>query len=214
MLNFEKYGKFLICRILNTCMITIDKTNSVSFGAKFVQNASVKKYLANEGKYVKDRVSFLKIDTNNVSDIKALETVAHYWVNEKYANTISCRAKSIFEGMRVGGGKIYAISAQKENLKQLDPDRILGLVEIDELNPRIIHINHIQVKPDYIYTKTSEYKGIGTAMLDGLKSLYKAIFLTSLREKSVRNFYEKNGFRLINHTKLKYHWSEYLQNRR
>ncbi|MBR6301324.1 GNAT family N-acetyltransferase [bacterium] len=182
--------------------------NSVSFGAKFVRNANIEKLIPGTADYAKSKVSFVRIDPDNLGDIKALAEVASCWEHEKFANTIYNRAKSLRESAFDLKSKVYALISQRDNFKRLEPANIMGLVEVEEYAPKSIRLNHIQVNPQYIYLETPPVRGIGSAILRRLKDIYSQIILNSLPESSVRHFYEKNGFQRVSEDKLKYYWQK------
>ena len=181
---------------------------NVSFGAKFVRNAKIKKLNPLSKGYEKMQVSFVRIDPKNLSDINALGRVADTWVNEKFASTIYNRALSLRKGGIDLNSKIFAITSQKDNFKKLDADRILGVAEIEELTPKSCYLGHIQVDPNHIYYEVPPFKGVGTAILNRLKDMYSQISLNSAPECSVRHFYEMNGFQRVSEDSLKYYWQK------
>ena len=195
--------------VFDICMITNNyDIYPVSFGAKFIRNANIERLIPGTADYAKSKVSFVRIDPDNLSDIKALEEVANCWDHEKFANTIYNRARSLRESAFDMKSKVYALINQNSKLKKIDPDNIMGLVEVEELTPKSIRLNHIQVDPQYIYLETPPVRGIGSAILRRLKDIYSQIVLNSLPESSVQHFYSKNGFKKVNENRLTYYWEK------
>ncbi|GEM_PF-847577 len=185
-------------------MNTINKS-SPSFGAKFINNTNIKRFLRSTKEYVPAKVSFVEIDSYNREDIFALEDVARYWVNGKFATNFVTTAK----WKTIGNGnnrKIYALTAQNKSHGKLNYDDILGLAEVCENSKHDIYLNYLQAKPDIIYSQNREYKGIGSGILNSLKNLYDKISLNSLCEKSVKNFYFKNNFKLTRPDVNQFEW--------
>ena len=180
--------------------------SSVSFGANFLKNTAVRRLVSETDNYEKFKASFVRINPKKLSDVEALESVAKDWRNEKFAGSISASARGIRVANGEGGKKIFAVTVQNSDYKKLNADKILGLVEVKEITAKDVYLSHIQVNPIYIHKKGSEYKRVGTAMLNRLKDMYCRIILNSLSDVSVQKFYERNGFRKVSDSDLKYCW--------
>ena len=173
----------------------ISSNYSPNFGAKFIKNASLLKQIENCKSYREEIVSCIKIDTQNESDIKALENIANYWIDSHFATDIYYAAKEIQNGNKYyNNNKIFAITKQKENFENLNPDNILGLVHVSPAGDNSLFIERIEADPDIIFKQNREYKGIGTALLNHLKTITNKITCNPSNTKTVKKFYYKNGF--------------------
>lgn len=168
------------------------KTDKISFGAKFINPINVGKL---DGKaYNQIDVSFVELNPFNSDDVSALRQIAKYWENDKFAMNIKETAEMIFKDKSADGIKIYTLTSQGDSFEKLNPDKILGVIEIEDAAPFHIHINRFQTKPEYIYGYKPEYKGVGTSILNSLKEMCNKISAISEDDKSTRSFYERNGF--------------------
>ena len=82
----------------------------------------------------------------------------------------------------------------------------MGLANMNITKGTTPELLFLQVDPVLSYKKgQSIYKNIGTEIINSLKQIYaKAIQVVSLY--SATEFYEKNGFEIIDTKKLKYIW--------
>ncbi len=173
----------------------IENNYSQSFGAKFVNNVNIGKLQSGAKRYCNDSVSFVEIEPNNVDDINALENCSKHWSYAKFADNIYhavCAARN--ESKYYKDNRVYALTVQTDTFEKLNEDDILGLVHVSPLENNSLFIEHLQVKPDIIFVNTPEYKGVGTGILNSLKQLTNKITLFPTKDKSVRDFYERNGF--------------------
>ena len=180
----------------------------ISFKASLINKPNILKRNSN-GKYSETPCSFIKIDANNSNDIRALNNVSKYWEFSSFAENIAYTAKLMSSGRNIKSKyNIYALTTQNENLNKLDDEKILGLVEIEELPNNNVFLGYIQVKPELIYDLPLEIKRCGSAMLDCLKLIYsnKTISLNS----RVHDFFFKNGFKLIDVEKNRFAWNKNL----
>lgn len=165
------------------------------FKAKFISIGSVGKAVKDGHGYSNRQVSFVKIDPFNSDDIKALEYAAKCWENDKFALNIyhaACAIKN--KSKYYMDHDIYALTSQKSDFENLDGDKILGLVHTSPYIDKTTLIEHLQIKPAFVYDSIPEYKGVGTGILNSLKLLADKISSFSASEQSVKNFYTKNGF--------------------
>jgi hypothetical protein len=166
--------------------------NKVSFGAKYINHINVGKL--NGKNYSQVEVPFVEINPLNKNDIDALNDIAKYWIDDKFATNISVTANAIYEDKNPEKIKIYALTSQTDCFEKLNPDNILGVIETENISPFHIHINRFQVKPDYVYNRDLEYAGVGTSILSSLKALCNKITAISECDESTKMFYVRNGF--------------------
>ena len=186
--------------------MNIDIYSKTSFGAKFISSANVKKFASKLDKYVPEKTSFVEIDPTNSADVSAVGNIAKYWEHEKYASNINYTVESLSKNGGNDRTKVFAISSQNKDLDNLDDKKILGVAEIEKFETGL-NLRYLQVNPDYIFNQPKLYKHVGSEMLNCLKNYYgEPIMLNSLRSFAVRNFYENNGFKLVDEGTLRYQW--------
>ena len=174
----------------------IEKFSNVSYKAKFLNKAEVKKLI--KGSYPcseRKNVNFIKIESLNTDDIKALSNAAKYWQDSKFSTNIyyvACALRN--ESQYYKNHELYALTEQETDFEKPDSDKLLGLVHVSPNDDGYTLIEHIEVNPKYLYIKEPEYRGLGTAMLNSIKQIYDRISCYPLSARSVINFYEKNGF--------------------
>ncbi len=186
----------------------INKLNSVNFGAKFLTNTEISKYNPKKKTYQPLNVSLVEIEPASNDDLRTLVNVAKGWgKNHTYATDIASTASGIAgDFLPAENFKIYALTRQDENYEKLNEHKILGLAQIELEKHQPAELAYLQVNPETAYASdTRQYKQIGTGFINVLKKIYnKAITLSSVY--SATNFYEKNGFELIDPNKLRYIW--------
>ena len=167
---------------------------SIKFGATYITDSNVQKLDSNK-KYKSEPVNFVEIDSKNYSDVQALGKISKYWPNSFYSSAFYDTALQKYKGNNYFNiYKLYALTSQQDHFEKLDDERILGLVEVVQpsKNTPKIFVSHIETNPQYLYSKDSEYTGIGSAMLESLQKLYYRIDLIARKSKTVSNFYIKN----------------------
>lgn len=186
--------------------------NSINFTAKFIQTSKVQK-LSNRF-YKNFDASFVEL---NRKDLNALEETTKEW-DEIFSNAITNNAKNKLRHYKTKF-HVYALTTQKENFAELQPKKILGLVEYQE-GLGCDEINLLQVNPKYknyernfidklvniIKGERVEYKNSGKSILDSLKSIYKNRRIDVDSATAATGFYEKNGFKSIYKNGTNYTW--------
>lgn len=177
---------------------------NTSFKAKCINDTFILKRTA-QNAFKPIAVSFIEIEPTRINDVKAIDKVSQYW-NDSYAVNMSYLANSIYnKRLSVNDFKIYALTKQQNDFKNLNASDILGLVEVTLKDKRNIHINYLQVDPEQVYAIKPDYSRIGSRILDSLKNLYDVITLKT-NSKGVSKFYEKNGFLSIKEDSKTYIW--------
>lgn len=172
----------------------IANNNHPVFKASLVNKAKIGKLF--NGRYANESVSFVKIDPFNHGDINTLEYCANYWANDKFALNIYYAARALRNKSKYyEGHEVYALTAQTADYEKLEKTDILGLVQVSPLEDKSMYIEHFQVDPALVNNSQPTYKGVGTAILNLLKQLNDRISCCPSFEKSVINFYIKNGFK-------------------
>lgn len=186
----------------------INKTNShVNFGAKFIKKVNIKKFdkLTNEFKPIE--ASFVKFDPKNKEDLTAISSAVDSWEGQFFAKSIADHASKMQSSeLSQRHNQIYLLSSQKDNFENLEPSKILGMAKTEHWKHTPDEIRYFETKPDIKHSqKDRTIKDVGKAMIESLKELYpKRIELTS--STSAADFYEKQGFKLIDEAWLRYRW--------
>ena len=173
----------------------IQNSYAPSFGAKYLNNCFIGKLDESTNKYNQVPSSFIQIDPKNENDIEALANVAKYWRNSKFSTNIyyaACASRN--ESKYYKNNKIFALTSQLSDFDRLDDLKILGIVNVNELEPKHFFGEHIEVHPDIVYSVIPEYKGVGTALDKSLKQFCNKMSIFPLKLKSVRDFVKRNGY--------------------
>lgn len=191
----------------------VDFNNTINFKASFVNPELVGKYNPNRNFYEHKRVSFIKLDPYDINDIKMLENITNSWEYDLFSTNIYNDALDVYskdsDKSRVFYEKaFYALTSQTENFRNPDYKKVLGICDVREYENGEAMLLHLQVNPEHIYSLKSEYKGSGSVILSSLKNLYNQIQLISRRDKSVRDFYIKNGFVNVGESLTKFIWKK------
>lgn len=188
----------------------VNFNSRINFQASFVNSCTVGKYLPLKNEYENKEVYFVKLDPLDKNDIDVLDNIADYWLDDIFSINIYNNANDIYQKNLKDDVPykefFYALTTQKDNLEKLDYNNVLGICDGKMFSKRNVYLSHIQVKPEYIYSYQPEYKGLGTAIINSLKNLYSQIELSSRTDKSIRNFYIKNGFINKPDSKTKFIW--------
>lgn len=163
----------------------------ITFTANYIAPASILKRIDN-GTYSPIPVSVAQIDYNNKNDIKVLSELSKKWQNNYFCSTVS----EIAASNPSKSTKIFIITKQKQSeiSKKINSDDILGFsyVRYSKYKTNLLYLESIPQK-----IKDKEFKGIGTAMIEYLKSETNIIRLHCFAVNTIRNFYKKLGFRSL-----------------
>lgn len=185
----------------------IENNNLPVFKASLVNKVKIGKLI--NGKYANESVSFVKINPKNQGDIDALEYCANYWENDKFAKNIYYTACALKEKSKFyDGSTVFALTSQKSGFKILDKDKILGVIHTSHYLNNPMFIEHVQANSDILKMEKPEFKGIGTGILNSLKRISDQISCFPSREKSVKDFYIKNGFKKQSNSLNFYVWQK------
>lgn len=170
----------------------------LNFKANFIKNVPIQKRVSAE-KFVPSQVSLVELDINNQNDIEALGKTAVLWERKAstFANYIYIDATKDKQYPDVEKEHYYALTKQNENFELLNPNSVLALAVYAEKKDPMNEIMWLQVDPKTNTKNASifnrEYKNIGTAIVDFLKSLsQKPLYVQS--DTKATPFYEKQGF--------------------
>lgn len=167
----------------------------VSFGAKPINNITIKKYDKKQKDFIDVPAKFVKLEPDNRSDIRVLDEIANQWTGADYIRKIATAS----HWMNEVPISIYALTTQKDKFDKLKPSQILGCVEMrkDKNFPKYDWLYYLQVKPEAMNTEKGKNKGyqyVGTSMIKSLKKIYHNISLFSADSPFLENFYRNNGF--------------------
>ena len=168
--------------------------NTISFKARFIDTAAVKKFNKSTGNYEDTLVSIVEMNKKSNADISSLFRLSKLW--EKGVNFID----TILLGLAdddINKRRIYILTEQKDNFRKLTPAKILGVEEISK-EGAVYFIDYLQTKPDTKYkVRNRQFRGIGKSMLQFVIDKYgenKKICLHSVSRAI--DFYKKHNFTL------------------
>ncbi|MBP3847915.1 hypothetical protein J6I39_09235 [bacterium] len=170
----------------------ISSNNQTVFRAKYKNPYKIAKFKDGYGDFT---ASFVEIEPHNEKDVSALENAIKYWEHDKFGQNALYATRAARDGSQYYKyHKVYALTAQEDNFEKLNPDEILGVVHVGSVGDKKLFVEHLQTNPNYLYKSTPKYVGIGSAMINSLKKYCNMMSLFSSKEKSVKDFYLKNGF--------------------
>lgn len=171
--------------------------NNPSFGARRISIEMITKNATKNGKKTRKpmEASFIKLNTNSFYDKKVLKTISDKW-GGSFAEDIYIDATNVFEKDITKGG-IYAITTQKKGFTQVEPKKILGLIELSLDMGNNMYIEYLQAKPQIINSPSRNISNIGKALISGIFREFKGSLITvaPVNSKRVLHFYNKNGFK-------------------
>lgn len=224
----------------------------VSFQGNFLKPVTIKK-LDLDGTYKPVKASFIEVDRD---DLNVLKKVERSWSESKASTICGVTDRVVLpydimqrkmdeflhltEGMnkedipmflssQVEGTHVYAITTQKENFRQLDSEKLLGLVEFDVRSHRN-EIATLQTRPDcissnygnqyFLFFKKCLYKilgikdkrpkrpygGVGDAIVETLKESYNTRRMELIPLNAAKSFYRRHGFHLESLNGFEYVW--------
>ena len=190
---------------------------SVPFESRLIKNINIKKIDKISNIALPCKSSF--IESSSLEDAKALQTTSYFWgLNSAYSDNIADTAFRIAQLNAAHASipkflesyknsKVFALTLQVDNFESLNSEKILGMVEVDEKVNNNIFIRHIQADPEEIFSRSRTYSQIGTEILNSLKGLYNKITVHPTKSKTVKHFYEINGFKACKDDSDFYEWS-------
>lgn len=167
----------------------------ISFKANFIRNTYIKQVVTPDTSKDKE-VALVELDINHKNDISALKTVARDWDSRAFGYA-GCIYDDAIKTLKYPDTKehYYALTTQKEDYKNLDPKKILGLTLFSDKKSSKNELNWLQVEPDSCYNSKQNrpYKNIGRALVEYIKEISdKTISVYPARKATP--FYRKLGF--------------------
>lgn len=172
--------------------------NSISFTGKYLQTKTIKRKTP-EKIFQDCKAKFVELDSDCPNDIDTLSSVNYSWdngrtfladINEEFRDCREFENPSSFK-------RFFAITTQKSDVENLKPKKVLGVAEVFLGNTENVVLKYLQVDPkNNMQCKESGLKGIGTAIIDGIKEVFrdKDIIVQPVKNKQVKKFYRANGF--------------------
>ena len=167
----------------------------ISFTANYIRDVNVLKH-TKEG-YSSCDVSLVEMDPFDKNDVKAMNTVDEKWKDsltvfvtdnmESYPEY-----KDIMPKMHV-----YALTSQKYNFKNINPSKMLGVMEVTKGHKGGNKIEVLQTKPNAINDSRKpnpKYKHIGQELVRYAQKRYDNKPLYVHPAETAVEFYEKQGF--------------------
>ena len=170
----------------------------INFKAHYVQPVYVKDVKSD--KYPqKQEVSLVKLDSSSFEDLEAIEKVSEDWGGlDTFAHDIkSTMSKEFYLPLKRANSKkeIYAITSQSDKFEKIDSNKVLGMMQIDQIDSENCELDFIQVEPDNMYGSAQKrYKHIGAALISALIAINPNKNITVNSIGMARGFYEKLGF--------------------
>ncbi len=181
--------------------------NNISFGARFIKKLPVLKYSYEKKLYNPASVGMVELNPLDLRDVKALDSIARDFGGDSFVNNIYIEAKLAYknDNQSCDDMGIFALTRQRKNFEELNPDDILGVAEISKFENGEIELDYLQVHPQYIYSFGPPYiKKIGTAIVNYLKETYETIKLSATSSATL--FYIKNGFTRVKENSNRFIW--------
>lgn len=178
----------------------------VNFGATFIKSVEIKKYNPKTNLFKPIKASVVKYDVSNKCDLKSMETAVRDWKGQTFAENIVENADEIRNSdYKRARNQIYLLTEQNENFDRLKSSKILGMANMKQWYDATDELAYLQTRPDSMYkTKRRPFKGIGKALIDTIKDMYKEIELTA--SYNAAQFYEKQDFKIIDPDHMRYRW--------
>ena len=99
------------------------------------------------------------------------------------------------------------MTTQTDGFEHIDYSKVIGIAEIWNC-PGIsdfLDLRYLQVCPSTNHDAINrKYKNVGTAILNAIKSLYPLRNLYVIADKNVKDFYTKNGFKVLRGNQMIY----------
>lgn len=171
--------------------------NRINFTANLVKQTQVQE-TADNNNYIPSDVSIVELDKHDERDIKSLYKTIILWKdqNAKYSSEIYHEAVKGYEYDDTEQEHYFALTSQKNDFNNLDPERILGLMLFSQTNRTEDEINWLQVRPNTSHKQTwkRQYKGIGEGLINLLKGTWLNKPIHVQADVNAVEFYKKMGF--------------------
>ena len=177
-------------------IVVKDINRMISFTASYINKVGIKEKCPHSSRFQDKSASLVELSMLDKRDVKTLEELSYDWGDYSYATNLYEFAKYINSKQITNSPqKLLAITTQKENFKNLEPSKVLGLVEYTPIEDNSAKINLIETNPVHTYySNDREYKNIGKGLIQGVIEHSKADKITLHSVPSAKYFYKKLGF--------------------
>ena len=165
----------------------------ITFRASYISTEQIKTR-NRDYTYAPATASIVKLDPNDDKDLMSISDAVKNWHGDSLG---ACFYDSMF--LPCSDEEYFALTTQEKDFEKLNPYSILGVASLT-LNKadNDVRIDFLQTDPMYIdqgtYKKHPFYKGIGSALIDGIAKRYKDKSLSVFSILGSKSFYEKKGF--------------------
>lgn len=167
--------------------------NQLAFKASYIGTAKIQRRENTGEKFTPYTTSFVKLDPYSSNDFETVRDVNLKW---NYGKTF---ASYIYEHMDLEEHNpyykdFYALTTQNKDFDKLYSKQILGLAQVRRTRMGII-LEYLIARPDdNMHSKERNFKRIGTAIIECLKSIYNHKDISVESVDSAVEFYKANGF--------------------
>ena len=176
----------------------------ISFKAKYIGPATVQK-LNTKNEFKDYKVSAVEFEQGSEADKRVLSSLHENWgFGDYYSRDIfySYMAQSHFPNSHKYQ-RYIALTLQASDFDHPKSDDILGVMEITKGISDVNQITFIQIKPEYMKNNLNRIiKGVGTELLKVAEKLMPKGDIKLNAHNSAIEFYESNGYTLINNYKI------------
>lgn len=173
------------------------KVQNISFGAKFIDNVNIERKVRGD-KRINHEVALVELDGHSYNDLKSVEDIVFDWGGfSSFTFDICDNMHTIYENPPHINNSwyFYALTNQKGNYDKLDPKAILSIAQVTNTFNDRIKLNYFETNMKYAHdAKKSKFARIGTALMDGIKSLHSGQSIYAKVVDEAKPFYLKNGF--------------------
>ncbi len=170
----------------------------INFTGSFIKNVTIPK-LSTNGKMTSEKVSLVKLDKNDKTDLETLAKTAYNWetIKSGFAPDIYCDALKTKNYPDVAQEHYLALTTQNKNFEMVEPNKILGLALYFEKKAPANEVAWLQSNPSTNHESgVRTYKKIGTTLVDYMKELFKKPLYVQSADNAIQ-FYEKQGFKSL-----------------
>ena len=169
----------------------------INFKANYLSTTRVQRRMSNN-KVQDYKVAFVEFKPTNSKDLYAIKDVSRSWDDgETFAKNIFDDIQEDYYRASSGSPKYqyYGITRQKTDFQTPLPDEILAHKKIKKISDTRNELVYLQVDPTQnMFAQEALFKGIGTAVLDSIKTLLKGKEIILQPVESAINFYKSNKF--------------------
>ncbi|MCR5266586.1 MAG: hypothetical protein K6E29_08365 [Cyanobacteria bacterium RUI128] len=170
--------------------------DAINFTANHLRYVNIAKRSA-EG-YKPCRASLVEMKSSNPGDVNAIDSTAEQWEDSLTA-FVSSDMKKAARKKPKDNFHVYAITTQKKDFDNINPEQILGVAHITENANGLGHkIEVLQTNPEYMFDRSTtakrEYKNVGKGLISFIKENFNDKPLYLYPTKDAVKFYEKQGF--------------------